>query len=43
MGLEYVMVETASLSAYNSHVNVLRGEILICSSSVFKPFRLYGE
>lgn len=47
MGLKYVMtdflIETASPRAYNLHVNVFKGEILMFVSSVFTLFRLYGE
>ena len=47
MGLKCAMTEfligTTSPSAYNFHVNVLRGEILMCVFSVFKLLILYGK
>lgn len=37
------LMETASPSAYNLHVKMLKGEILMCVSSLFKLFRFYGK
>lgn len=47
MGLKYVrtnfLIGTTRPVLTTYMVNVLKGEILMCISSVFKLFRLYGK